>query len=182
MPSEVLPPPAVRRWLVGVMGSGTEEYAALAGPLGQWLAEEGFDLLTGGGGGVMAAVCRAFHGVAGRPGLTVGILPAGPPPGYPNPWVDLAIHTHLPDRGAAGAGERSRNHLNVLSAHVLVALPGGPGTATEVALARRYGRPLITHLGPAGRIPGLAGGEVPAAADLAGVQAFVLRHTRREGG
>src|SRR5262245_19792521 len=128
------------RRLMGVMGSGTEEHAVLAEPLGRWLAEQGLDLLTGGGGGVMAAVCRGFAAVPQRRGGSVGVLPAGPPRGYPNPWVDIAIQTHLPQRGEQGAGERSRNHLNVLSAHVIVVLPGGPGTRTEVELALRYRR------------------------------------------
>jgi uncharacterized protein (TIGR00725 family) len=162
------------------MGSGRDEHAHLAEPLGHWLAAEGFDLLTGGGGGVMAAVCRAFQGVPGRRGVAVGILPAGPPPGYPNPWVDLAIQTHLPQRGAEGAGERSRNHLNVLSARVVVALPGGPGTATEVELALRYGRPLVAFLGPDGVIDGWPAERLPAVADgLGQVTEFIRRHAGR---
>src|SRR5207249_3278857 len=76
------------RPLIAVMGSGNEEHAELAEPLGRWLAESGYDLLTGGGGGVMAAVCRGFAAVPTRRGLSVGILPAGPPPGYPNRHVD----------------------------------------------------------------------------------------------
>jgi uncharacterized protein (TIGR00725 family) len=169
--------PEARRRLIGVMGSGRTEHAELAVPLGRWLAEQGLDLLTGGGAGVMAAVCRGFHEVPGRKGVTVGVLPAGPPPGYPNAWVDVAILTHLPDRGAAGASERSRNHLNVLSSRVVVALPGGAGTRSEVELARRYGRPLIAYLGRDGAIEGLGRGELPAvAAELAEVAAFVRRH------
>ena len=164
------------RRVIGVMGSGTAEHAELAEPLGGWLAEQGFDLLTGGGGGVMAAVCRGFHGVPVRTGITVGILPAGPPPGYPNRWIELAIHTHLPARGEEGASERSRNHLNVLSSHVLVALPGSAGTRTEVELALCYRRPLIAYLGPAGVIAGLAREQLPAVANsLAEVQEFIHR-------
>ena len=64
----MLPPPAARRPIVGVMGSGTEEYADLADPLGRWLAAFGVHLLTGGGRGVMAAVGRAFHAVTPRAG------------------------------------------------------------------------------------------------------------------
>jgi predicted Rossmann-fold nucleotide-binding protein len=106
--------------------------------------------------------------------VTVGVLPAGPPPGYPNPWIDIAVHTHLPDRGAAGASERSRNHLNVLSAHVVVILPGGPGTRTELELAQRYGRPVIAYLGRAGSIEGLRRDELPAVAQTqAEVEAFI---------
>ena len=44
--------------VVGVMGSGTTEWIELANPLGQWLAENGYDLVTGGGSGSMLATCR----------------------------------------------------------------------------------------------------------------------------
>ena len=165
-----------KRRVIGVMGSGTTEHAELAVPLGAWIAERGFDLLTGGGGGVMAAVCHGFHGIADRRGVSIGILPAGPPEGYPNPWVDIAIHTHLPQRGEEGAGERSRNHLNVLSSHELIALPAGAGTRTEVELARRYGRPLIAYLGASGEIEGLMRAQLLAVAIMqSDVEAFVLK-------
>jgi uncharacterized protein (TIGR00725 family) len=162
------------RPVIGVMGSGTDEHAALAEPLGGWVAEQGFDLLTGGGRGVMAAACRGFAAVPGRRGVSVGVLPEGPPPGYPNPWVDVAIRTHLPKRGDEGADVLSRNHINILSSDVVVALPGGAGTRTEVELAMRYGRPLVAYLGPDGGIEGIERAALPAvAAALAEVEAFV---------
>jgi uncharacterized protein (TIGR00725 family) len=170
-----------RRWLIGVMGSGTQEHAELAVPLGRWIASRGYDLLTGGGGGVMAAVCRAFAEVPGRAGVSVGILPAGPPAGYPNPWVDVAVRTHLPQRGAEGAGERSRNHLNVLSPDVLVVLPGGAGTRTEVELAVRYRKPFVAYLGPHSAVDGLRRDDLPeVAATQAEVEAFVLRRLQED--
>jgi predicted Rossmann-fold nucleotide-binding protein len=128
----------------------------------------------------MAAACRGFQAVAGRTGVAIGILPQGPPRGYPNSWVDVVIQTHLPDRGAEGASERSRNHLNVLSSHAIVALPGGAGTRTEVELARRYGRPLIAFLGADGEIEGLTREQLPALAmELAEVAVFIRRHVPR---
>jgi uncharacterized protein (TIGR00725 family) len=167
------------RRVIGVLGSGTEEHAELAVPLGKWIAGRGFDLITGGGGGVMAAVCRGFHCVPQRRGVTIGILPAGPTRGYPNPWVDIPIHTHLPQRGAEGAGERSRNHLIVLSAQVLIALPGGPGTRTEIELADKYKRSLLAFLGASGAIEGLTRAALPAVAvTLAEVEAFVEKWCR----
>jgi hypothetical protein len=42
----------------------------------------------------------------------------------------------------------------VLSGDVVVALPGGPGTASEIALAERYHRPLI-EIGTLGDLEGL---------------------------
>ena len=47
--------------------------------------------------------------------------------------------SHLP----SGAYDRSRNHINVLSADVVVALRGGIGTKHEVKLARDYGKPVV---------------------------------------
>ena len=119
--------------IVGVMGSGTEPHAERARPLGMWLASEGVHLLTGGGGGVMAAVSRAFFEVPDRAGRVIGVLPASteasppaPPSGYPNPWVEIPLLTHLSLSGARGTDPLSRNHLNVLSSDVIVALPGNP--------------------------------------------------------
>ena len=150
----------------------------------------GVHLLTGGGGGVMTAVSRAFARVEDRAGLVVGVLPGGagggsggaelggpPPPGYPNPWVELAIRTHLAARGVAGDTPDSRNHVNVLSSDVVVALPGGAGTASEVELALRYGRPLVV-LGAAGRAAERAAagtGRVHATNDVSRALSLVWR-------
>jgi uncharacterized protein (TIGR00725 family) len=164
------------------MGSGTDEHAELAVPLGAWIACQGHNVLTGGGGGVMAAVCRGFREAPGRGGAAIGILPAGPPPGYPNPWIDVVIQTHLPQKGAEGAGPRSRNHLNILSSDVLVILPGGAGTRTEVKLAIRYSRPFIAYLGLRGRIAGFPRNELPVVAERQSeVEDFVLRHLQSAG-
>lgn len=164
---------------VAVIGSGDDAHAERAVPLGARLAEQPVHLVTGGGGGVMAAVSRAFAEVPERVGRTIGILPAGedgvrPPPGYPNPWIEIPVLTHLPLRGASGAEPMSRNHLNVLSADVVVALPGGAGTASEVALALRYGRPLVAHLAQHDEIPGLPE-SVALEPRLEGVERFLAR-------
>jgi uncharacterized protein (TIGR00725 family) len=165
--------------VVGVLGSGDFEHAAKAEAVGRWLATQRVHLLTGAGKGVMQAVSRAFHAVPGRAGLVVGIVPCGnapetPRPGYPNPFVELAILTHLPLSGAAGTDPLSRNHINVLSSDVLIALPGGTGTASEVALATRYGRPIGAFVDARTDIP-LLPAAVPMLGTLAEVQDFVRR-------
>jgi uncharacterized protein (TIGR00725 family) len=139
--------------IVGVMGSGSSAHKDRAAALGEWLAGEAVHLLTGGGGGVMESVSRAFYEVSYRKGLVIGIIPgtaAHPdctsPPGYPNPWVEIPIYTHLPLSGVRGTEPLSRNHINILSSHVIIALPGSHGTAAEVALAIDYGRPVIAFL------------------------------------
>jgi len=169
------------------MGSGTESHRERASALGRWLAGEGVHLLTGGGGGVMSEVSQAFCEVPNRRGLVIGVLPGGEreptstvaaPPGYPNPWVEIPISTHLPLSGHRGLDPLSRNHINVLSSTVLVALPGGAGTASEVALALRYRRPLVAYLDDPSQIEGLPA-EAVVESDFAAVQAFVRRHIGR---
>ncbi len=163
------------------MGSGSSPHTARASQLGSWLAAQGFHLLTGGGAGVMSSASRAFRNVADRRGLVIGIIPcvegeAGRPlDSYPNPWVDVPILTHLPLRGARGTEPQSRNHINILSSDVVVALPGGPGTRSELELALTYGRPLIAWLGTRDEIPGLPV-EVPVADEFSEIQRFVLSH------
>jgi predicted Rossmann-fold nucleotide-binding protein len=170
--------------IVGVMGSGRCGHRGRATALGDWLARQQVHLLTGGGGGVMAAVSEAFHAVSGRSGLVLGVLPAAasadegtgacaPPPGYPNEWVELPIRTHLPLSGERGREPLSRNHINVLSADVVIALPGGAGTASEVALALDYGRPVIAYLDADNAAPGLPEAVVRTD-ELTAVQRFVL--------
>jgi len=165
--------------VVGVLGSGDAAHADKAEPLGRWLATLKVHLLTGAGKGVMEAVSRAFQAVPNRAGLVVGIAPCGddpavPRPGYPNPFVELAILTHLPLSGVSGTDPMSRNHINVLSSNVLIALPGGPGTSSEVELAVRYGRPIVAFLDTRSDIPALPR-EVAAVATLSEVQDFVQR-------
>lgn len=163
--------------IVGVMGSGSDPWPDRAGPLGRWLAEIGVHLLTGGGGGVMASVSKAFAETPGRSGRVIGILPGDasgrPPAGYPNPWVEITIRTHLPLSGARGTSPMSRNHLNILSSDVIVALPGSAGTASEIQLARVYGKPLVAYVAAGSEFPDLPAG-TPAAGGLAEVQRFVL--------
>jgi predicted Rossmann-fold nucleotide-binding protein len=205
-------PGLVRRPIVGVMGSHSDEHEQLAQPLGRWLASAGYHLLTGGGPGVMAAVCRAFTQVTDRRGLTLGIIPAAdsgpvsdqpahmaPRKGYPAPWVEIPIYTHLFEVGTRGDQPLSRNHINILTSNVVVALPGSEGTASEVRLAKEYGRPVIAYLaqidsGPAASSPGGSPGsgppesgpspkppaswpgDIPIATSLKQVQAFIERH------
>ncbi len=168
----------MRRKIVGVMGSGREPHEARASALGAWLAKAGYHLLTGGGGGVMASVSRAFVETEDRAGSVIGVLPAAAdtpnstPPGYPNPWVEIAIRTHLAARGDDGGNVLSRNHINVLSADVVIALPGGAGTLSEVQLALAYGRPVAAHIAEASELPGLPP-QVAVAPNLDDVRAFI---------
>jgi len=84
----------------------------------------------------------------------------------------VPILTHLPLSGIRGAEPLSRNHINVLSSDVVVALPGTAGTANEVALALCYGRPLVAFLESRNEIPELPE-EVPVRSRFEEVRRFV---------
>jgi uncharacterized protein (TIGR00725 family) len=165
--------------IVGVIGSGTHSHEERASLLGRWLAGRGVHLLTGGGGGVMASVSKAFYDSEGRQGSVIGILPCAdspllPKPGYPNPWVEIPVFTHLPLSGVQGTKPMSRNHINVLSSDLIVALPGGTGTVSELILALSYQKPIIAFLRSADEIPGLPD-KVPCRRDFDEVCTFILQ-------
>jgi uncharacterized protein (TIGR00725 family) len=171
--------------IVGVIGSGSDEHQERAFALGSWLATLGVHLLTGAGQGAMAAVSRAFATTPARKGLVLGIIPCIAEdrpeiarPGYPNAWVEVPIHTHLHLSGAHGTDVRSRNHIVVLTANVLVALPGGPGTASEARLAARYQKPVIAYLKARDEFAGLPAG-VRWESDLDRVKTFIREELAR---
>jgi uncharacterized protein (TIGR00725 family) len=152
----------VRRPIIGVMGSHADAYADRSRKIGEWVARKGFHLLTGAGGGVMEAVSAAFTKVSDRLGKVIGIVPSiledsSHPPviGYPNLWVEIPIYTHL---ASGGDESTSRNHINVLTATVVILLPGGEGTASEARLALRYKKPCVGYLSSPDEVPGLPSG------------------------
>ncbi len=133
----------------------------------------------------MAAVSQAFAQTPKRTGQIVGIIPSaahdprsGPKVGYPNPWVEIPIFTHLPLSGQRGTDPLSRNHINILSSDVLIALPGSSGTASEVSLALHYTRPLVAYLNDRSDIEGLPD-QARLESDFSAVQAFVRSHLKR---
>lgn len=125
----------IRRIIIGVMGSGKslnrEDYQR-AYQVGALIAQEGWILLNGGrASGVMDASAR---GAKEHGGLTIGILPVADPD-WASSYIDIPILTGL---GLA------RNYINVLTSQVVVALPGGTGTISEVALALNIGKRVIS--------------------------------------
>lgn len=103
--------------------------------VGRLLGTRGHELVCGGRGGVMEAVCR---GAQENGGHTIGILP-GSDRAAANQYVDTPI--------ATGMGN-ARNALVVLNGDAVVAIDGSTGTLSELGLALDYGRPvagLDTH-------------------------------------
>jgi uncharacterized protein (TIGR00725 family) len=122
--------------ILAVLGAGaassTEE--AVAVRVGEMAANHGWVVLTGGGPGVMAAASR---GAVEAGGTTLGVLPTdAPTAAYPNPWVQIPVYT--------GAG-MARNAFNVLSADLCVAIGGGAGTLSEIAMALKAGVEVWCH-------------------------------------
>lgn len=111
---------------IGVMGSARlseeDERWTQAYKLGELLAGEGYVVVTGGYGGLMAAVSRGAHE---KGGSVIG-LPMQHWQGIaPNRW-NAAL------RWSTDYGTRI-NH--VLRCEAVIALPGGVGTLSEMAVA-----------------------------------------------
>lgn len=131
------------RTTIGVMGSAENGDAKLlqqARDLGTAIAQNGWALVNGGrNSGIMDA---SALGARTAGGLVIGILPDE---GLTRAsrHLDVAIRTGMGD---------GRNYINVLSSDIVIAMPGGAGTLSEVALALKAGRVVITldwDLGPA---------------------------------
>ncbi len=118
--------------VVSVAGgsSCSPEEAALAESVGRSLAAAGAILVCGGGLGVMEAACR---GAAEAGGWTVGFLP-GAERDEGNIHLSLAVPT--------GLGE-ARNFLVVRAGQALIAIGGGYGTLSEIALGLKLGRRVV---------------------------------------
>jgi uncharacterized protein (TIGR00725 family) len=117
---------------VAVVGPGeaSPQQVEAAEAVGAGLAQAGAVVVTGGLGGVMEAACRGARSKRGR---TLGLLP-GDDRDAANGWVEIAV--------ATGMGEL-RNGLVVRAADAVVAVGGGHGTLSEIALALKLGRPVI---------------------------------------
>ncbi|GAB6081533.1 TIGR00725 family protein [Desulfuromonas carbonis] len=128
--------------------------------VGRLIAAAGAVLVCGGLGGVMAAACR---GAREAGGLTLGILP-GSAAASANPWVVLPVVTDL---------GHARNVVIAHTAEVLIAIEGGYGTLSEIAVSLKLGRQVFT-LGTLPHLPGAQAAETPRAAVAAALA--VLAH------
>jgi uncharacterized protein (TIGR00725 family) len=127
-------PARTHRIIIGVMGPAAcdPQTADIARAVGRGVAERGGVLLCGGRGGVMEAAAQGAQEAAG---LTVGILPgANQRESPPNPHIDIALFT--------GLGE-ARNWLNVCASDAVIAIGGGFGTLSEIALALKAQKPVV---------------------------------------
>jgi uncharacterized protein (TIGR00725 family) len=118
-----------------VVGSGSAEEGsetwAVAEEVGRRLAEAGVVVVCGGRGGVMGAAAR---GAASAGGDAIGIVPSDRP---------ADANEHCTHAVAAGTGV-ARNIAVVASGEAVIAIGGEWGTLSEIALARRFGRTVVT--------------------------------------
>ncbi len=130
-------PRPARELRVAIIGDGdprgpdAQRVLEWAEEVGQLLARAHATVVTGGLGGVMRAASR---GAVGAGGATIGILP-GSDPGEANEFVTLPIATGL---GVA------RNIVVVTAADAVLAVGGRHGTLSEIGLALRQGRHVVT--------------------------------------
>jgi hypothetical protein len=119
--------------IIGVIGAGAcgAQTADLARRVGGLIAKRGAALICGGLGGVMEAACQ---GAAENGGLTIGILPTDRRE-EANRYVKIPIVT---DMGYA------RNVIIVQTAQALIAMAGEHGTLSEIAIALKLGKPVIS--------------------------------------
>lgn len=159
----------MRTRLVGVIGSGKirdPDEARRAEELGAALAREGWGLVCGGLKGVMESAARgAVHarGEARHPPV-IGLLP-----GYDvedgNPYLDVVLPTGL---------GHARNALVAAGAEAVVCVGGSMGALSEVALARKVGRPVLA-LASTGGTAALVAKVLPSVVAVGSVDEAVAR-------
>jgi uncharacterized protein (TIGR00725 family) len=126
--------PRQRRLTLGLVGGDacSENEAKLAFETGRQIARAGAVLVCGGGAGVMEAGCS---GAKTANGTTMGVMGGdGPETCSPNPHLDFVLYT--------GFGQ-GRNQIVVLSSDAVIAIGGEWGTLSEIAIAKKYGIPVV---------------------------------------
>lgn len=130
---------------VGLIGprEATPEQLQAARSLGYALAGTGMTILCGGKGGVMEA---AAFGATRAGGIVIGLLPEDDA-NEANPFLTVALPTGL---------GITRNALIARASLCLIAIGGGLGTLSEMALGLQWNKPVFTLLGA----PSVRGAEV----------------------
>ncbi|SDL62924.1 TIGR00725 family protein [Halarsenatibacter silvermanii] len=118
---------------IGVIGAESsigQKIHHKAEKTGELIGESGGVMICGGKGGVMEAASRGCQKTGGT---VIGILPS-PDRSDANSYLDYSLTT--------GMGQ-ARNLMIVTSSKVVIAIAGGTGTLSEIALARKHQKPVI---------------------------------------
>lgn len=111
-------------------GKGGKEVEKLSEEVGREIAMSGSILICGGLGGVMEAAAR---GAREKGGMTVGILP-GTDESEANEYIDIKIVTAM---------SHARNAIIARTSDALIAVGGGHGTLSEIALGLKSGKRVV---------------------------------------
>lgn len=126
-----------RRSMVAVVGDSnlepTDERVRMARQVGCLLVDQGCRVVTGGLGGIMAAAMEGAHESAKyHEGDTVAVLP-GHDPSEAAEAADIVLAT----------GMNLGRNIVVANMDGLIAIGGGAGTLSEIALAWQLRRPIV---------------------------------------
>ncbi|MFO7766565.1 MAG: TIGR00725 family protein [Pelovirga sp.] len=118
--------------IIGVIGAGdaSENGRKKAYQVGRQVAERGAVLACGGLGGVMEAAAQGCFEAGGE---VIGILP-GDSAATANAYVTHPVVTAM---------GHARNIILVQTSAALIAVEGGYGTLSEIAVACKIGKPVV---------------------------------------
>ena len=114
--------------VIGASDASIEEQK-IALEAGRQIAKNGWILINGGLSGIMEASAK---GAKEAGGVVIGILPT-PSTDSANPHVTIPIATNM---------GHARNAIIAHTADALIAIGGGEGTLSEIAIARKLGKPV----------------------------------------
>ncbi len=120
---------------------------SIAERVGELIAEKGWILINGGLGGVMEASAR---GARKKGGVVVGVIPQSGKT-FANPYCSVVIATNM---------GHARNVIIVHSSDAVIAVDGGYGTISEVAIALKEGKPVVA-INPPVELKGVKSAESP---------------------
>mgnify|MGYP001560531302 FL=1 len=144
-----------RKIQIGVMGSAADlnyskDFERQAEEIGYWVAKKGATLIFGAEKDYDSLSTAACRGAKRAHGFTVGITYGKGLNIFQKDKVDVVVATGL-ERGGG------RELPLVLSCDAVVALNGGSGTLTEIAIAYQAGIPVVVLRGSGGWSDNLAG-------------------------
>lgn len=144
-----------RQPVIAIIGSGASlshpDIETMAEDVGMLAVDAGFRVATGGLGGVMAAASRGARRSARKhDGSVIAIIPS----------YDRNTATMYADIVIATGQQIARNVILVASSDVVVAIGGGAGTLSEIAIAWQLAKPVIALSDTGGWAEALAGHQI----------------------
>lgn len=145
----------MRKLQIGVMGSAAdldydESTRKTAEEIGKYIAKEGAVLVFGAEKDCDSLSTAACRGAKAAGGVTVGVTYGKGKDVWEKEFADIIIASGL-ERGGG------RETTLVLSCDAIIAIAGGSGTLTEMAIAYQAGIPVVAMVGLGGWSEKLAG-------------------------